>query len=494
MDGLFLEHGPLIPHANGSVTIRDFAWNNAATVVYVDQPVGTGYSHKGSSGYAHSLETVTESFRGFLQHFFALFSDLVDMNVGKFSSRFPTNAVCQKIYIAGESYAGQYIPYIASNLLFSKSNDEDDIIRKVSLRGLFIGNGWMDPRRQYHSYVDFATENGILSGDYLVSAKKETEICDEHYARQNSPTIKVARCENIMQFILDNSMAVNQANCINMYDIRLHDDGPTGGCGLYSWPPYLEEMKSYLGRAAVKSAVNVPNNGKDEKWTECDRSVGGSLGNSHDTASFTLFPEILAEIPIVLFNGDKDLICNWMGIRDMAGSMSWNGGSGMGVVEDWNLNGVKQGWFQTARNLTVLVKFDASHMVPVDAPEASLDILKRFTTIATEDGSFPSQVDDLDDVDVATSTSNQSFENSGVVVMFIFLVCIGITVVYILLRNRARAHRGKSNERMHEWLELATADEEDEGSAMDDAEFDEMLELGNAGARKSVRQAERGIM
>ena len=43
-----------------------------------------------------------------------------------------------------------------------------------------------------------------------------------------------------------------------MYDIRFYDTKPNQGCGLFSWPPYLDEMKKYLARTDVKTALHVP--------------------------------------------------------------------------------------------------------------------------------------------------------------------------------------------------------------------------------------------
>jgi carboxypeptidase D len=63
-------------------------------MLWVEQPVGTGYSQ--GQGTETSQEQVAASFLGFLKNFI----DTFDLQ-GK------------KIYIAGESYAGMYVPYIA---------------------------------------------------------------------------------------------------------------------------------------------------------------------------------------------------------------------------------------------------------------------------------------------------------------------------------------------------------------------------------------------
>jgi len=46
MIGLFQEHGPcLIKNDSSSVTLNPYSWNNEANVLYIDQPVGVGFSH-----------------------------------------------------------------------------------------------------------------------------------------------------------------------------------------------------------------------------------------------------------------------------------------------------------------------------------------------------------------------------------------------------------------------------------------------------------------
>jgi carboxypeptidase C (cathepsin A) len=46
MIGLFQEHGPCrITNDSSSVTLNIYSWNNEANMLYIDQPVGTGFSY-----------------------------------------------------------------------------------------------------------------------------------------------------------------------------------------------------------------------------------------------------------------------------------------------------------------------------------------------------------------------------------------------------------------------------------------------------------------
>ena len=70
-------------------------------MVFVDQPAGTGFS-PGPSTVKNELD-VAAQFKDFWKNFVKTF----DLHG-------------RKVYITGESYAGQYIPYIAAGMLDEK--------------------------------------------------------------------------------------------------------------------------------------------------------------------------------------------------------------------------------------------------------------------------------------------------------------------------------------------------------------------------------------
>lgn len=78
------------------------------------------------------------------------------------------------MYITGESFAGQYIPYFADAVL---SSDLD-----IPLKGAAIGNGWMDARRQYPAYLDYSLKHSLLQensavGRLVQATYLPTDIC-----------------------------------------------------------------------------------------------------------------------------------------------------------------------------------------------------------------------------------------------------------------------------------------------------------------------------
>jgi len=92
---------------------------------------------------------VAHDFSKFLHSFLEVFSDY---------RRRP-------LFIAGESYAGFYIPWISQHLLelqHSEDTANRAFIESVNLQGVAIGNGAIDYAIQEPSYAEYAYYHGLL--------------------------------------------------------------------------------------------------------------------------------------------------------------------------------------------------------------------------------------------------------------------------------------------------------------------------------------------
>ena len=100
---LFAENGPLLLNESLSLIPNPYSWNKHANVLYLDQPVGTGFSYlqNNISGYATTdAEVAAGAYRALLDFF---------------TNAFPLLA-SNAFYITGESFAGRYIPAIAATI------------------------------------------------------------------------------------------------------------------------------------------------------------------------------------------------------------------------------------------------------------------------------------------------------------------------------------------------------------------------------------------
>lgn len=71
--------------------------------------------------------------------------------------------------------------------------------------------------------------------------------------------------------------------------------------------------------------------GHAESWVECYGRIGSELRNRESPSSITLLPKLLEKVPIMLYAGDQDFICNYVGMESLIGAMTWNGMQGLGV-------------------------------------------------------------------------------------------------------------------------------------------------------------------
>lgn len=156
-----------------------------------------------------------------------------------------------------------------------------------------------------------------------------------------------------------------------------------------NWPPDLQFVKPYLRKLDVASALHV-NPSRNTGWQECNGAVGSAFNAKNSKPSIKLLPDIIKEVPTLLFSGAEDLICNHIGTEKLIENMSWNGAKGFNtkgseaVQRNWTVEGEVAGYWQEARNLTYVLFRDSSHMVPFDYPRRSRDMLDRFMGVDFE--------------------------------------------------------------------------------------------------------------
>ncbi|PAV21036.1 alpha beta-hydrolase [Pyrrhoderma noxium] len=440
-DGLMMETGPFRPDGKGGLETIEGGWEEYTNMVFIDQPAGTGYSYTSTDRYVHELTEASSQVVEFMRNFYKIFPELHAMDT----------------FIGGESYAGQYIPYFGDAILGSDLG--------ISLKGLAIGNGWIDAKHQYPAYLEYSVKHGIIeeNSETWKRIKQETDECMDALNKMTGlEPIQLNRCEGLVTSVATaKDIVVNgQKMCMNVYDVRLLDE--FGACGL-NWPPSLPDVTKYLGRKDVVTAFHA--DAKSESWTECNGRIGRELRNRNSPSSITLLPKVIERVPVMLFAGDQDFICNYMGIESLIQSMEWNGQTGLGTVktETWSVDGVPAGTWVESRGLTYVKIFNSSHMVPFDLPHVSHDMILRFMGVnfsAIADGSarIPSKVGDEEKpvpvvIDESEDTPKipvpagkspeqdkamwEAYYNAGSAALVLFLLAFAIGL-FIFCRRRRR--------------------------------------------------------
>ena len=82
MDGALMEVGPYRMKDEAHLEGNPGSWAEFANLLFVDQPVGTGFSYVNSDSYLHDLDKMAEQFIVFLEKFFAMLPEYSHDDVG----------------------------------------------------------------------------------------------------------------------------------------------------------------------------------------------------------------------------------------------------------------------------------------------------------------------------------------------------------------------------------------------------------------------------
>ncbi|GKU08836.1 unnamed protein product [Fusarium langsethiae] len=143
--GMFTQHGPCEILANGTEpSLRENSLNTHANVLYIDQPIGSGFSY-GSGGKVNSTKACSPYVWKFLQLWFEAFTEYENRQLSVFT----------------ESYGGHTGPEIVNYIL---DKNQEIKVGKISgdvidIVALSTSNPWVDAQIQDKANLDFALNN-----------------------------------------------------------------------------------------------------------------------------------------------------------------------------------------------------------------------------------------------------------------------------------------------------------------------------------------------
>lgn len=215
---------------NVKLIYNDFSWNSNASVIYLDQPVNVGYSYSGSD--VSNTVAAGKDVYALMTLFFKQFPEYTK----------------QPFHIAGESYAGHYIPVFAHEILSHKN-------RNINLKSVLIGNGLTDGLTQYEYYRPMACGDG---GWPAVLSESQCQSMDN----------ALPRCQSLIQRCYDSEstwacvpasiycnnalLGPYQQTGQNVYDIRSPCEDDSNLC--YSELGYIAK---YLNQDKIMKALGA---------------------------------------------------------------------------------------------------------------------------------------------------------------------------------------------------------------------------------------------
>ncbi|KAL5763956.1 hypothetical protein ACOSQ2_016550 [Xanthoceras sorbifolium] len=347
---LFYENGPFHLANNFSLVWNDYGWDKVSNLLFVDQPTGTGFSYTSNENdIRHDEAGVSNDLYDFLQAFF------------KEHPQYAKN----DFYITGESYAGHYIPAFAARV--HQGNKAKEGIH-INLKGFAIGNGLTDPEIQYKAYPDYALDMKLIKQSDYDSIQRVIPACEQAIKTCESDggeacVDSYSVCNNVFNRIM------RIAGDINYYDIRKKCVGDL--CYDFS------NMETFLNKKSVRDALGVG----DIDFVSCSSTVYEAMLMDWMRNLEVGIPALLEDgIKVLIYAGEYDLICNWLGNSKWVHAMEWSGQKEFGAAPavPFKVDSAEAGQMKNHGPLTFLKVHDAGHMVPMDQPKASLHMLRSW--------------------------------------------------------------------------------------------------------------------
>ncbi|KAG5722929.1 Carboxypeptidase S1 [Termitomyces sp. T112] len=342
MIGLFQELGPCrIKNDSSTVSLNPFSWNNEANVLFIDQPVGVGFSH-GDMKVGTSQEAAADVW-SFLQIFFK------DTRFSKF--------LANDLAIWTESYGGHYGPTFAAYFLSqNEAIDAGTLLgSKLNLKVLGIGNGLTDPLNQYPGYITYAASNPYhpLVSSSIISRANTTWTssggCRAQITNCNNDGSN-AVCSGAQSFCNNNILDPLAGNWDVYYVLTANPD------------PYPPDFSRYL--ASVRTQI-----GAEVSWQQTNMNVYNNFASTGDwmrNSRPNLETVIDAGVRVIVFDGDADYICNFHGVEAMVDALQTKFTSlyQQQQFTNYTVNGQVAGIYKNAGTFSYMRVFGAGHEVP----------------------------------------------------------------------------------------------------------------------------------
>lgn len=365
MIGLFFELGP--SHIDESIkpVFNPHAWNTNASVIFLEQPVNVGFSYSGGKG----VESTDEAARD------------VNALLGLFFHQFPEYAH-QDFHLVGESYGGHYVPAFAAEILSHEHSN-------INLKSAVVGNGMSDTLRQYPSYKPYACDGAggyepVVAPEACASMERALPRCQELIQRCYEAGSKWL-CVPAFIYCQYSQIVPYTNTGANPYDVRGKCESESDLC--YAGISYTTR---YLNTAEVMEAVGA----EVDSYGTCNWEVNRGFMMTGDWVKpiYKRHAAVLERIPTLIYAGDADFVCNWLGIHWWTEELEWKHKNEFnraifedlyflpgGEAEEEDRNGTEPyGRAKSSHNFTFLQLYEAGHLVPHDQPRAANDMINRW--------------------------------------------------------------------------------------------------------------------
>ncbi|KAI4958711.1 hypothetical protein J4E86_004316 [Alternaria arbusti] len=419
--GLFEENGPCMIDDNLTAVYNPYSWNNVSNMLYISQPVGTGFSYQKQG--VGSFNSFSEDFHynssewpatgrwPLLEPLNTGTIDTTDLaavavwhvfqallaTIPKFDAKLGDLDAARDFNLFTESYGGHYGPAFFSYFYNQNLKIENGSMPgyPLNFNSLGIINGIIDEAIQAEHYPEFAVNN-----TYGIKAYNDTVYSYAKFANNmyNGCLYQIALCRaaaegNTTYYhadakITEAELTPGEMQICNeaadmcrdnvespyyyysgrgVYDIRHTYEDPT--------PP--SNYGDYLNLAEIQDALGVTLNYSGSN------GIYYAFQNTGDFIypNFRLDLEYLLsqDVHVSLAYGDADYICNWFGGEAISLAMEYTHSDEFRAAgyAPMLVDGTEYGEVRQYGNFSFARVYEAGHEIPYYQPVAALAYFNR---------------------------------------------------------------------------------------------------------------------
>lgn len=372
--GNFEEIGPL----DVDLKPREFTWAGGVNLLFVDSPVGAGFSYTTDSGaFARNLSTAARD------------------TVFLLDALFRSKPLLQEVpfYIFAESYGGKLAAAIGLELVKAAPRRV-----KCRLAGVALGDSWISPLDSVLSWGPYLHSTSLLDDLGLAevsaaAAKVQAAVEGGDYL---TATRLWAETESIVERCTD---GVNFYNILNGRKAAVsEDDGVSDGVsaspGLVHGAPLVALFQRHvrpLQADRLAALMNGPIRAKLKvipdfvQWGAQSEQVFANMEGDFMKPVTGVVDRLLdAGVNVTVYNGQLDLIVDTLGQEAWVRGLTWRGLPGY-LQQRWrplytrSRPSTTAAFYKQHQNLAFLWVLRAGHMVPADQGEMALQMLRLVT-------------------------------------------------------------------------------------------------------------------
>ncbi|XP_018458479.2 serine carboxypeptidase-like 14 [Raphanus sativus] len=338
--GLVYENGPLafkVEAYNGSIPTlvsTTYSWTKVANIIYLDQPVGTGFS------YSRNPLADRLSITGSVKRVHEFLRKWLDKHPEYFSNPF---------YLAGNSYSGMMIPAIVQEI----SNGNYICCKpQINLQGYVLGNPVTNGDLDNNTRIPFAHGMALISDELFESMKKS---CGENYINvdpQNTECLKLVKDFNKCVSGVYEELIL-QSNC----------DKTSPDCYTYRYSLSEYWANNEIVRRALRVVKGTTGEWDRCNWNvQCNKDIPSSIPY-HMNNSIKGYRSLI-------FSGDHDMTIPFVGTQDWVRSLNFS------ILEKWRpwmINDQVAGYTKTyANKMTFATVKGGGHTLEYKPVESSI--------------------------------------------------------------------------------------------------------------------------